>query len=139
VKVFLDANVLFAAAYNEAGICRALFRLATGNRWQLAASAFAVDEARRNLALKAPASLPVLQDLLQQVSLVPEPSPALVHQASTAPLADKDAPILAAAVASGCEALVTGDRRHFGNLFGTRVAGVLVLPPADAFDLLLPE
>ncbi len=138
MRIFLDANVLFTAAYNEMGTCRALFRLAAADRCQLVASSFAVDEARRNLAGKAPARLGLLQDLLRQVTLVPEPAPLLVERAAAAPLPDKDAPILAAAAAAGCEALVTGDRRHFGHLFGTRVAGVLVLPPIDAFDLLVP-
>jgi len=36
-----------------------------------------------------------------------------------------------AAVASGATYLVTGDRKHFGDLFGQEVAGVLVLRPAE--------
>lgn len=50
----------------------------------------------------------------------------------------KDAPVLAAAIASGADVLVTGDRMHFGHLFGRRGRGVKVLSPADALGLLLP-
>ena len=139
MKLFLDANVLFAAAHSEEGLCRSLFRLAAAGRCELLASAFAVDEARRNLSSKAPARLGPFQDLLHQITLVPEPARCLVDQASAAPLTDKDAPILAAAVAGGCEILVTGDRRHFGHLYKTHVAGVLVLSPTQAFDLLVPS
>lgn len=138
MKVFLDANVLFAAGYNARGLCRGLFLLAESDRCRLVASSFAVEEARRNLESKAPETLPAFQDLLRQVDLVPEPVPALVRKAAGIPLPEKDAPILAAAIASRCDLLVTGDRRHFGQLYGTRVSGVLVLPAADAFDLLLP-
>ncbi len=138
MKLFLDANVLFAAAHNEEGLCGSLFRLAASGRCELLASAFAVDEARRNLSGKAPARLAPFQDLLRRITVIPEPAPFLVDQAAAAPLADKDAPILAAAVAGRCEVLVTGDRRHFGHLYGTRVTGVLVLSPAQAFDLLVP-
>ncbi len=138
MRLFLDANILFTAAHHEGGMCRALFRLADAGRCELVASSFAIDEARRNLAKKAPARLPVLTGLLEQVTRAPEPPPALVERVATPLLPAKDAPILAAAAAAGCTILVTGDRRHFGYLYGQRPAGVLVASPAEAFDLMLP-
>jgi hypothetical protein len=55
------------------------------------------------------------------------------------PLADKDAPIMAAAVDFGADIPVTGDRRDFGHLFGLEVDGVLVLDPTDALDRVMSE
>jgi hypothetical protein len=52
-------------------------------------------------------------------------------------LPPKDAPILAAAVHAGSDALVTGDRTHFGPLYGRSFKGVLVLSPAGALARLL--
>jgi hypothetical protein len=49
----------------------------------------------------------------------------------------KDVPILAAAVQGRCDLLVTGDRAHFGPLYGRRLRGVEVLSPADALARLL--
>lgn len=37
--------------------------------------------------------------------------------------------MLSAAINLGCGALVTGDRTHFGHLFGTPVQGVTVYSP----------
>ena len=42
-------------------------------------------------------------------------------------LPEKDLPILQAAVGLSCEVLLTGDKAHFGHLFGTEVEGTLVL------------
>ena len=38
----------------------------------------------------------------------------------------------AAAWSAGAEALVTGDRRHFGSLMGREVRGLWVVSPAEA-------
>jgi hypothetical protein len=46
-------------------------------------------------------------------------------------LPEKDAPILLAAVAARATHLITGDLRHFGPLFSKRIAGLIILPPAD--------
>jgi predicted nucleic acid-binding protein len=48
-----------------------------------------------------------------------------------------DAPILAAATAARVDVLVTGDRTHFGHLFGATVGGVTVLSPGDALAHVL--
>jgi predicted nucleic acid-binding protein len=46
-------------------------------------------------------------------------------------LVEKDRPILAAAIAASVDYLITGDKSHFGHLYGTRVSGVYVISPAD--------
>ena len=137
MKLFLDANILFTAAYSEQGISRTLFRLAEAGLCSLFTSAYAADEARRNLTVKAPATVPAIEKLLKQVSLVHEPSHATVTRMTKLPLVEKDAPIMAAAVEAGADVLVTGDRRDFGHLYGKTVQGVLVLNPVDALIRLL--
>jgi len=64
-----------------------------------------------------------------QIGLVSEAGEALVAlSAKHLPL--KDAPILAAALSANATVLVTGDRRHFGALFGkTLNRTVTALPP----------
>jgi predicted nucleic acid-binding protein len=139
VKLFLDANILFTAAYSERGISRTLFRLAGAGRCSLITSAYAADEARRNLAVKAPTALPEFGKLLETAALVREPAPAVIARMKKLPLTEKDAPIMAAAVEYGADILVTGDRRDFGHLFGLEVEGVLVLNPADTLDRVMSE
>lgn len=134
MNLFLDANVLFAAAYNPRGLCMALFRLAEAGNCQLCSSPFAVDEARRNLARKSEVSPAAADALFGQIVLVPEPASEWLRAAGAVGLPDKDVPILAAAAAANCELLVTGDRRHFGTLYGETVCGVRILTPSEAFD-----
>lgn len=137
MRLFLDANVLFTAAYSPEGVGRALFDLAQAGACFLYTSGFALEEARRNLALKAPGKLAELESLLSRLVVVPEPSPEKVRWAHDLPLAMKDAPIAAAAVACGADILVTGDRRDFGHLFGVTVEGVRVLSPREALGEVL--
>jgi len=137
MKLFLDANVLFTAAYSENGISRTLFLLAGAGKCSLCTSAYAAEEARRNLLVKAPAKLAAFTTLLARVTLVREPSPAAVLRMTKLPLVEKDAPIMAAAVEAGAMLLVTGDRNDFGHLFGTTVEGVQVLLPVAALERVL--
>lgn len=135
MRVFLDANVLFSAAYRETGSVRAFFQLAAAGACTLVASGYAVEEARRNLAARHPAR----QDDFARLALeiCPEPAPRAVALAAREGLPAKDAPILAAALESGCHVLVTGDRGDFGPLFGRRIRGTLVMLPVEAMELLL--
>lgn len=139
LRFFLDANVVFSAAHNPNGNSRALFELARVGRIALVVSRYAVEEATRNVALKYPDCVVTLETLLGRLDPSPEPLAGDVAVAMDLGVPAKDAPILAAAIAVGADVLVTGDRRHFGALFGERVQGVVVLPPADAVELALRD
>lgn len=138
MRVFLDANVLFSAAYRDANSVRAFFALARAGACTLVSSAHAMEEARRNVAAKHPRRVADLESLLGEVELCPEPRPETLSWASGNDLPPKDAPILGAAVDARCQILATGDGTHFGTLFGKRLRGVLVMLPADAIELVLP-
>jgi Predicted nucleic acid-binding protein, contains PIN domain len=135
MRVFLDANVLFSAAYRETGSVRAFFSLTNAGGCDLVSSSYAIEEARRNVLAKHPERSGDLERLLKKVSPCREPSPATVAWA-VAQGQPKDAPILAAAVEAHCHVLVTGDRTHFGALFGKRLRGTVVMLPVDAIGLL---
>ena len=137
VRVFLDANMISAAAHWPQGRARALFRLAAAGRCELVASPHAILEARRNLGLKSPRGTEALDALLERVEKVAEAGPQMVESAAGHGLQGSDAPILAAAVAAGVDLLATGDRTHFGRLFGRDVGGVRIVSPAEALALLL--
>jgi uncharacterized protein len=137
VRVFLDANILFSAAYRETGSVRVFFSLAAGGACRLVSSGHAIEEARRNLAVKHPEHLADLEQLLEDVELAPEPRAATLEWAASTGLPPKDAPILAAAVGARCHVLATGDRADFGRLLGHRMRGTVVMLPAEAIALLL--
>ena len=137
MRVFLDANVLFSAAYMATGSPRALFTLARAGVFEIVSSGYALEEARRNVAAKNPRRINDLESLVRETATGREPERATVEWALSLGLPDKDAPSLAAAVDSGCHLLVTGDVTHFGKLYGTQQRGTVVLRPAEAIELLI--
>jgi len=138
VLLFLDANVLFTASISPDGTSRALVRLSAEGACRLAASPFAIDEAQRDIAVKREGSLAALDAMLAYVDLVADAHPALSTWAGRY-VAAKDAPILAAAVGARADVLVTGDRRHFGYLFGRAVHGTRIEPPRDGLRPVLDQ
>jgi len=137
MRLFLDANVLFSAAWSSGSRLEILFALADAGLCVLTSSAFAIDEAQRNLATKRPESLQRLAELLVLVERVPEAAASECRWAVEQGLPPKDAPILAAARQAGADVLLTGDATHFGHLYDSPVGGMRILRPADALALLL--
>jgi uncharacterized protein len=126
-RVFLDANVLFSAAYAAENRFLALWEC---EDIRLFSSEYAVEEARCNLT--AADHLERLNQLVAEIEIVQTPSATLPeHPPSSASLPAKDQPILAAAIDAHATHLLTGDRRHFGKLYGKRLGGVLIQPPAQ--------
>ena len=137
MRIFVDANVLFSAA-RSAGAIRTLLQMLQSTGHALAADAYVVAEARRNLEAKAGAeALAYLEDLLGHIE---------VRQVSYADgaqeeslvrwLPEKDRPVLLAAMAMQCDVLLTGDRTHFGAGYGKTFAGVMVYAPAQLARVL---
>lgn len=123
-RLFLDANVLFSAAYRPDGGVRRLW-LVPGV--ELVTSDYAIDEARRNLPVVEQRVR--LDELLARVTRVPT-AVMLPRDLAGIDLPGKDRPILGSALHCGATHLITGDSRHFGPHFGVRVHGLLILPPA---------
>jgi len=141
VRVFLDANVLFSAARSN-GAIRELLALLFETGHAAVVDGFVVEEARRNLMLPAKGGGPTALAALAEIVARLEVAPVRAHdlaRAELAGIAEKDRPVLAAAIALHCDALVTGDRTHFGSLWGRTHAGVAILSPRLLAERLLPE
>lgn len=110
-KLFLDANVLFTAAHNPHGKAAFLFDAAGLGHWRLLSSAYALEEARRNIAAKYPRCSERLEVLTSEVEVTPQP---VTPQSPMIALPEKDLPIFVAAYAAGASHLLTGDLKHFG-------------------------
>jgi predicted nucleic acid-binding protein len=122
-RLFLDANVLFSAAYRSDARVRELWRL---KDVRLVTSPYAVEEARRNL--DRPEQREELEKLVGRMEVLTS-SPAERRLTIDLPL--KDRPILLAAIQSKASCLITGDFTHFGRYFGKKAEGVLILTPSD--------
>ena len=137
MRLFLDANVVFSAAHNSQGNARALFQLAAGSWCRLLSSPYALEEARRNIALRYPAVIRELDRLIAALEVVPEGRPERISRALLLGVPEKDAPILAAAAQAGADCLVTGDKRHFGHLYDRKLESLTVRSPAETLKYLL--
>jgi uncharacterized protein len=135
MRIFLDANILFSAAKSN-GAVRELLRLLRAAGHELRADGYVLEEARRNLAAKAPEALGALEAVVAGIR-VGEAHTGDAGNRFSAELPEKDRPVLAAAVRLECEALVTGDRTHFGALFGKTVSGVAIHSPRSLAEALL--
>jgi len=132
MKVFLDANILFSASDARSATHQLLLMvLKTGCAWT---SPLALEEARRNLTNKRPHLLSGLSDIETRVSLT-----HALRARLEVMVEEKDRPILAAAVASGCTHLWTSDRKHFGHLYGTSVQGVRVVSSPQMLEVVEHE
>jgi predicted nucleic acid-binding protein len=122
-RLFLDANVLFSAAYRSDTGLLELWKL---REVVLCSSRYALEEARINLSNEVQRTR--LVRLAGKVRLFDAGERELPHGVA---LPEKDVPILLAAIEANATHLLTGDIRHFGSFFGKRVEGILVLPPGD--------
>ena len=137
MRVFLDANILFSAAWRDNASAALLWTLAESGYCQLTTSRLASEEARRNLARKRPERGVILEDLLTRMPLGVEPSTEHLAVAEAHGLPAKDIPILAAALTQKADILVTGDRGDFGQLYRQTIIDLTVLPLADTIERLL--
>jgi predicted nucleic acid-binding protein len=137
LRLFLDANILFSAAYRDASPALLLFELASAGRCRLLTSAFAWDEAQRNIRLKSPQRSQTLDALRERLEYAPVPDAQAILDAAEQGLPDKDAPILAAARVAKADILVTGDRTHFGHLYGKTIGSLWVLTLSETLTRLL--
>ena len=129
MRIFLDANILFSAA-KSAGAMRRFLETLKFTGHTLVADAYVLEEGRRNLEVKFPGSLEDFEGLAEGIEssgglrcfLAPEIAPELP---------EKDRPVLAAAIQRGCQVLLTGDKTHFGALYGRNFKGVTIHSPAS--------
>lgn len=120
IRVFLDANILFSAAWSEGS---GIGKLWENEDLHLVTSPYALMEAVRNVQLKKPAAAQRLSALAGKVDV----SALTALLAGDHGLLKKDHPILEAAIGSGCTVLLTGDVTHFEHLIGMEVEGTRVM------------
>jgi predicted nucleic acid-binding protein len=109
MRVFLDAKVLFTAAHNPMGKASLVINSGAEGNYLLFTSDAAIEECKRNLAVKYP-GLARLDDLLRRIKIF------IADHCAPFPegLPQKDAVIFQAAVACQATHFLTGDHRHFG-------------------------
>lgn len=107
MKIFVDANVLFTAAYSHQGKAATLIETLAP---YIVTSDYAVEEVRRNILAKSPSAIQRLQSLIVKIQVVPSPSGG----ACPIKLPKKDRPIFLSALMAKATHLLTGDLKDFG-------------------------
>lgn len=125
-RIFLDANVLFSAAYAPDSRLLEFWSL---DEVEIVTSLLALEEAKRNLLFHSPDGVARLDELASRLTKVVGTRVGELPEGIE--LADKDIPILLAAIDSGCTHLLTGDKQHFGAFYGRRIGGALVQTPGQ--------
>lgn len=114
LKIFLDSSVIVTAVLSPIGGSFRLFQEAKLNRIEIYISHFIFDEVITTLQRKYPAKLSSFYELIREnpINFVKDPSPKSIATLTNFIHPD-DAPILAAAIRSKPDFLITWDKKHF--------------------------
>jgi predicted nucleic acid-binding protein len=127
--IFLDANVLISAAWKEGSEIAQIWRM---KGLRLVTSNYVMGEVQRNLHQIS--QIERLRRLMRSVQIfsfetLPEIPSVIV-------LPEKDRPVLAGAIQAQADLLLSGDKRHFGPLYGKTILGVRITAPTELLDVL---
>ncbi len=128
MRCFLDANIIFSASLPHSRVATLVGLLFS--QGECVTSNYALREASKNLRRKAPDQIGHFLLLRRKLGISDKLTPTSVS------LPDKDLPILEGAIALECSHLITGDEKHFGELWGQTVAGVKIVSPVMMLDEL---
>ncbi|MBC7344814.1 MAG: PIN domain-containing protein [Clostridia bacterium] len=113
-KVYIDADVLLAAAVSTRGASHIIVKLSELTLIEGVISEAVQIEVERNLRAKLPAALPAYRALVDSAKLQIVPLPTVEQlQAYQGQANEKDLPHLAAACLAGCQYLVTHNTRDY--------------------------
>lgn len=129
MRVFLDANVLFSAAKSSGAVRQFLHKLKSLGH-TLVTDGYVTSEAGRNLEVKFPSAVEDFEKVLEAVKTSATASKPLGIEVAPG-LPEKDRPVLAAAIQHRCQVLLTGDKAHFGPLYGQTLEGLVIHSPAS--------
>jgi predicted nucleic acid-binding protein len=126
--LFLDANVLISAAWRGGCEIAQIWQM-TGVR--LITSNYVMGEVQRNLPRID--QIERLRKLMRSVKVL---TFEVLPEISGVVLPIKDIPVLAGAVQAEADFLVSGDKKHFGPLFGSTVCGVRIIAPTELLTVI---
>ena len=126
MRIFVDANVLFTAAYSPQGKAATLLESIPK---LVVTSDYAAEEARRNILAKKPETSSALEKILAQIEVITS------AQGGVCPieLPAKDQPIFLSAAKAKATHLITGDKKDFGPHMNQpkKSGGIVIQTVAD--------
>ena len=141
-KVFLDSNVILSGLLSDKGSPRIILDILSLGLPVLsgATGQYNIMEIERNLKKKMPDVIPIYKKYLPVINLeiIPLPSSTMVNRLSKH-IPAKDAPVLASAISSRADYLVTGDKKDFFKPGAKGKYGFKIISPSEFVEKILPE
>lgn len=140
LRVFLDSNVIFSGLYHSGGTLGLILKHCVEGKFTAVICPLVLEEVIRTIKGKLPASVQDLRRLTVSIpwEMVKDPSPQRVAEWSGV-IHIEDAVILAAAVDSKLDVLVTGDKDFFSNTDIAGKSGLRIATPARFLKMLEEE
>jgi putative PIN family toxin of toxin-antitoxin system len=131
-KVFLDTSALIAGVASSRGAARAVLQLAEIGLIEVIVSRQVIVEADRNIEEKLQEMLNEYREFIELLApvLIDDPRQKDVERFLKVINYD-DAPILASAVSSGADFLITWDRKHFIDKNLTIHSNLKIVTPGE--------
>jgi uncharacterized protein len=137
LRVFLDTNVIFSALYSSRGAPGAILAHFIDGRISVVISQQVLEEVIRTIKEKLPEALPALKRLLLNAApeICADPAAEMVSRWLKI-LQPGDAAILAVAIATEADCLVTGDNHFLENPVAMSQAGIKIITPASFLKMV---
>ena len=135
IDMFLDSSALIAGIVSAQGAARVLLLLGEDEKLILTVSEQVITEVERNLARKAPKTLPAAREMILRANarILKDPSPEEVRVHLDWITRPADVPILLVAARANVDFLVTLNTRHFiEDAQVSRRSGLRIGTSADA-------
>lgn len=143
LRVFIDTSALVAGIVSRTGAAREVLRLCEAGVVEVFITRQVLVEADRTFSAKLPGLVPAYRDLIRRLEpiMLDDPSEKEIARAERL-IHAKDAPILAAAISSEVDFLITWDMKHFHQPSVVKAVRFNVVTPGEfleAFRRSLPE
>jgi len=131
-RLFIDSSVLFAAALSPSGGSFRLLREARERNIKLFITPYVIGEVDEGLRNRYPEALEIFRSFLIHfpIHLMRNPSASRVYECANI-LPWEDAPILAGAITTKANHLITLDKKHFLIPLKKQKLTVEILTPGD--------
>jgi len=139
VKVFLDSNVIISGLISDKAAPRLILDLLCYELpfMQAAIGQYNLEEIARTITRKLPAARPVLHDFMSRLKfeIIPLPEGKKLEKYRGV-IVGEDLPVLVSAIEFGADYLVTGDKKHFGELRGRKDIPLKICSPSEFVEIL---
>ncbi len=134
LKVFLDSNIVFSAAYSGKEKSRSylFFELQNLNIIKIYISNLVKFESVHNIKIKKPEKLDFLNELLCKVAIIKDVD---VYYEFAKTLPENDRIILSSAIYHNIDFFITGNTKDFLTFYNKKLKNTLILTPKDFLGL----